>query len=532
MNFQKKHIPAIELLIFTVITIANLIPFISTKFFPSLDGASHLFNANIINQLFFHENDLFHQFFRINPEPVPNWTSHLLIAFMKLIFPAFLAEKILIAGLLAGLPFAFRSLMKTLQPDKLYLSYLIFPFTHSMFLFFGFFNFCLGVIFFLISLNFYLRKKGEMKYFKDFLVLTLLILLTYFSHILVFGVLLILIAAFIISEGISAWISMRSLKKQILKEFFRKTLAITLASAIPLCLFIYFFISRPGTRVVAFLPKSQLVEYLIRIRPLISFNTDKEGVFTILLFFLMAILIFSGLMVMAYRFFRKSESRPGNRHKRWLIPSISLLFFLYFLLPDAYGTASYTSLRLNYLLFLLVVLWIATFRLPRWIGIVAAIFALGINALMIRYDKPIMDEFNRMAIASNKASDFIPANSMVLPIYLMDNWFTGHFVDYVAIDKPIVMVYNYECETGYFPVIWNLGSKPGYYIGNQADTSECLNFIQIKGHKNLKINYVFLVGSYDPAKEWFLYKLDKILRKDYTGIYTTDFCRLYELKER
>jgi hypothetical protein len=149
-----KKWPRAELLIFTVIAIMNMMPFVATRFFPSLDGASHLSNANIISQLIFHNNSLFHQFFMINPEPVPNWTAHLLITLLTLIMPAFLAEKILIALLLIGTPFAFRTLMQTLSPKNTLFSFLIFPFTHSMFFFFGFFNFCMAILFFLITLNY------------------------------------------------------------------------------------------------------------------------------------------------------------------------------------------------------------------------------------------------------------------------------------------------------------------------------------------------------------------------------------------
>jgi hypothetical protein len=108
-----------ELIIFAVVTIASMVPLLTTRFFPSMDGASHLSNANIINQLLIYNNKLFQQFFLLNPEPVPNWTSHFMLAFMQLIMPAFLAEKILVILLLAGMPFAFRALLKTISPGNI-----------------------------------------------------------------------------------------------------------------------------------------------------------------------------------------------------------------------------------------------------------------------------------------------------------------------------------------------------------------------------------------------------------------------------
>jgi hypothetical protein len=123
MENSKKWQRA-ELFAFTTVTIINILPFIATKFFPSMDGASHLSNSNIINQLVFHHNNLFSQFFMLNPEPVPNWTSHLIISLLTLVLPAFAAEKILILVLLAGIPFAFRNLMYTIAPKNHLFSFL------------------------------------------------------------------------------------------------------------------------------------------------------------------------------------------------------------------------------------------------------------------------------------------------------------------------------------------------------------------------------------------------------------------------
>lgn len=524
---RKLPWPKIELLFFTFITLANLIPFVSTKFFPSLDGASHLSNANIINQLLVFQNDLFRQFFQINPEPVPNWTSHLLLSWFGLILPAFLAEKIIVISLLLGLPFAFRSLMKSLDPENISLSYLVFPFTHSMFLFFGFFNFCIGIVFFMITLRYWLVRHGIIKGLKEMFILFFFILITYFSHILVFGVLLIVIAVHIIADTLPGLFRNTMERKKLFRDFFRKTGIITMVSAIPLFLFVYFFMSRPGIREISFLTKSQLLEFLYRIRPLISFNPEKEGIFTIIFFGLLVFLILTGILIIAYRFF-SLKNRKVNPNSEWLIPSIFILVVLYFFLPDAYGTASYTNLRLGFILFLLTILWISTFPLPRWMGIMAAATAIAVNVMMIEFNKPLIREFGKMAEDCNKASQHIAPNSLVLPIYLMDNWFTGHFVDYMAVDKPILMVYNYECETGYFPVIWNTSTKPNYFIGNPSDSSHYINFALSGERKSLKINYIFVMGKIDPGKDWFFSMLDKILVKTYVPVYSTEFCCLYQ----
>ena len=103
--------------IFTAVTILFTIPFLLPYFFPSLDGASHLSNSNIIGQLVFHHNDFFKEYFRLNTEPVPNWTGHLLITFFNLFLPAFLSEKLLLGIILIATPLAFRRLVLRIAHD-------------------------------------------------------------------------------------------------------------------------------------------------------------------------------------------------------------------------------------------------------------------------------------------------------------------------------------------------------------------------------------------------------------------------------
>ncbi len=540
MEISKKWQRA-ELLIFTIITIVNLLPFVATRFFPSMDGASHLSNSNIINQLVVHHNPLFRQFFMINPEPVPNWTSHLLISLFTLLMPAFLAEKILIIILLASTPFAFRMLLQTISPKGTLFSFLIFPFTHSMFFFFGFFNFCMAILIFLVALNYWLRHEHEALHLRQLITLTILVALTYFSHIVIFGILLIVIALHIITGSLLELICHKNNRQIIFRQFLKKTLAITLAAFIPLILFVYFFYSRPETREIKYIPFRELVKIMVSVRPLISLNPVIEGKQTVILFYLLVFMGGTGALFFLTRIYRKFikkeiavtavEKQPLPRFNFWWLSiSLSVLLALYFKLPDAYGTASYTNLRIGFLFFLLAILWISTFRIPWYFGLIAAVAGIYVNTVLIHVYKPSIKELGKLADSCNKAADFIAPNSLVLPLYCMDNWFTGHFVDYIAVDKPIVMVYNYECESGYFPVKWNEKVKPNYYMGNPATPEKYLNFELTKGKPSVRLDYVFIVGHYDPNKDWFFGTLHKILSDSFVCVYEAENCSLYQNK--
>ncbi|MEI7663393.1 MAG: hypothetical protein WCK34_14390 [Bacteroidota bacterium] len=537
---NSKRWQRAELLIFTTVTILNLLPFVATRFFPSMDGASHLANSNIISQLIFHHNAAFSRFFMINPEPVPNWTAHLAISIMTLVMPAFLAEKILILVILTGIPFAFRSLIQTISPKNHLFSFLIFPFTHSMFFFFGFFNFCMAVLFFLVALNYWLRNGNGPWNAKKILSVVLLVYLTYLSHIVVFGLMLILVSLHIITEAIALLICKKSDLKSILASFLKKTAVISVAAIVPLLLFVYFFYSRPGTRDITFIPRKVLFDFLVTVRPLISFNQVTEGKITTLIFYLLLLVIATGLGFFVFRLFRGLFTRQKEMKYTgmpmlpatafwWLLASMAVILALYFTLPDAYGTASYTNLRIGFIFFLVAFLWISTFRIPWWIGLAAAMAGCLVNTVLIRIYTPGIIDLNKLAVSCNKAADFVPPNSLVLPVYCMDNWFTGHFVDYIAVDKPLVMINNYECVSGYFPVKWNDKSKPDSYLGDPAKPGSYMNFGITPGHAVSRVDYVFVVGQIDPSKDWFS-SLYKILKEDFVAVYVTESCSLYKYK--
>ena len=80
---------------FLAVTILNLFPIFISKFFPTLDGPSHLYNSNLIVNLLFNSEGL-SSFFALNPELVPNWSGHFILAAFNSIMPAFVAEKILL----------------------------------------------------------------------------------------------------------------------------------------------------------------------------------------------------------------------------------------------------------------------------------------------------------------------------------------------------------------------------------------------------------------------------------------------------
>ena len=75
-----------EPFLFYALVVFNLSLVFKFGNFPTIDGPSHLYNARIINELWFNNNEVLKDYFTFNPTPEPNWTGHFLLALLMQIF--------------------------------------------------------------------------------------------------------------------------------------------------------------------------------------------------------------------------------------------------------------------------------------------------------------------------------------------------------------------------------------------------------------------------------------------------------------
>src|SRR5437764_6641679 len=122
-----------ERTVFYTVLLFNIVLVCSIKFYPSGDGPVHLYNANIICHLLKGDSPLLNNFFMINKFPVPNWIEFFILSLFHFILPGWLAEKLFLLIYLSAICFSFRLLIKQLNNEHAYLSFLIFPFAFSFF---------------------------------------------------------------------------------------------------------------------------------------------------------------------------------------------------------------------------------------------------------------------------------------------------------------------------------------------------------------------------------------------------------------
>ncbi|MBC7864115.1 MAG: hypothetical protein IAF38_14155, partial [Bacteroidia bacterium] len=160
---------------FYVVVFANVYMILSWKFFMTLDGPLHFYNANIIKHLWLGDFPEASNRYKFNEIPVPNWAGHFILAFLQLIFKGEVAEKIFYSSLFFFFPVSFRYLIRSIRPDNTQLSFLIFPFIFSGIFYMGFFNLSIALIFMFFCIGFWWRNSNGLD-FKKTLLLSILIL--------------------------------------------------------------------------------------------------------------------------------------------------------------------------------------------------------------------------------------------------------------------------------------------------------------------------------------------------------------------
>lgn len=540
-----------ESIFFLAIVILNSLPVLTNKFFPTMDGAAHLYNSNLINHLLFYGSSELNNFFAFNLQPVPNWTGHLILSVFNLFLPAFIAEKLFVLLYFFGLPYSFRALIKTIQPDNILIIYLVFPFVYSFLFLLGFYNFSIAIIFMLLALNHWIKRQNEILSIRNLVVLFVLSALTYFSHIFVFAVLMLEICLYALWQFLEKSGRRNGDYHKYVLMSLKKIAGLFIGTGLFIVLSIVYYNSQPASGPANFLDKYTLISWIETVRPIIIYNPDIEEAFTKKIFYILVMLI----IIIAYTRINSLFSSEGNARRTgfngffskvvlsgdfWLLSALILLA-LYFILPDSDGQAGFVSVRVCLLFFLFVILWIASQKLQKWLMIFAAVVVLYFNFRLVLYYSDEIESLNKTAVNCNALESYIKPNSIVLPVNCSDNWLKIHFSNYLGVDKPMIILDNYEAATEYFPLKWDCNITPNTILGNvgmnQTACLECdpnrYNSVQWRSNLNNvvdTIDYVFVLG--DPSLNADSCRMDvmNVVRSDYQLLFSNEDCMLYEIK--
>ena len=537
MDKINQVLKRIEPYLFFFLVVISAWPVFYYRFFPTLDGAAHLANGNLINSLVFHYSAEVHKYVVFNPEPVPNWTGHLIIAISRIFLPAYLCEKIVILIYLIGLPYAFRWFLRTINKSTPLLSYLIIPFVYNYTFYLGFYNFSLSLVFFFITLAYWHKNKENLTIKKGAL-LFLLVTLTYFSHIFIFGILFISIGfsmlADITSEVLSNSLSLKeSIRKNLLKVKY-----IALISCPGIILGLIYFYRHPSIGQGVFLSHKELLGWIKSVRPLIALKFD-ESRFSSKIFYVLFILFGIALyqrirMILGKREENESFAKYIGRNLKstdFLIPVIFICTLLYFVYPDDNGSASIISVRWLLMVYILLICWLASHSIPKFIAFTGIIICFVLHFALINDRSHDIKWLNEDAKKCEAAGNFLPAGVVVLPVNFSGLWLHDHFSNYLGINKPIILLENYECSKGYFPLKWDIDEFYTFKLP-RGDTAVCVNPPISIARGTEQIPYIFTWMEKSVKLDHNQTLFVNYMNGKYDLIYANSDARLYKLKKQ
>ena len=180
-----------ERVLFVVLILVCLVPVWAVDYLPTLDGPCHVYNAQVILQ---HDNRAeyprFAGHYRIDWRPIPNWFSQAVLALLMAVFEPRVAEKILVSGYVILLPVAARYAAGSVDPDRKWLGFLVFPLIYNQLFQLGFYNFSYSLAFWLFAVGYWWRRRDSPDL--GFAVkINLLLLLCWFCHIVSLAVTLL-----------------------------------------------------------------------------------------------------------------------------------------------------------------------------------------------------------------------------------------------------------------------------------------------------------------------------------------------------
>lgn len=424
-------------IIFFLFCLVSLIPLFASHFFVSLDGPSHLYNAQLMNELW-KENSFTAQFFQWNSFPPPNSLGHWLLQILLLVFPGFLAEKIFVALLILAFPFAGVKLI-SLSPERKWLVFLFFPLSFSVFLSLGFYNFLLACILLLLLIVFILKDRSNWN-IKSSIALFVLWTALYFSHLVLFG--LGLISVFV-------WLILKTVHEhKSVKVFFKQSL-LYFIPAIPVLVLAFIYNTNQSYSDAHYLSLTAIGAMFSDVYLLKSYAYGEY------LFngFYEWILLLGLIVYVWFRFKGRKDSMKILFFKFLFI----VLLMLILVFPDSTYSAGFLTSRLCFLglICIVCILIFSTIPFPKWI-LVVFLLVIHLKVNFARFQS-IKDHAKQDSFML-KAQKLIETNSTLLELNFNSenggHWMEGHYVCRLAQDGTVIILNNYEAIQSYFPIQW------------------------------------------------------------------------------
>ena len=470
-NLSWKHI-------FVVLLVLHILPLWIFAYFPSQDGASHIYNGLMLKEYAKHENYQLRDAWELNITVFPNWLSHILLAAFLYVFPPVISEKILLTIAIGMVPFAFFYFLNAVhkgQKGQYVYAWLGFPFAYNYLLYMGFYNFQLSISFFFFSFGFWWKHKDDMQV-KHLSWLYVLLLLTYLSHIASYGlvVLGISVAASClwgVPAIVAAWQTRREGATALFQKFVfsLKPVFRCLLYMVPMYFVLigYYLQSVKQHQQGNHRGMEWIWEYFWGVKSIVYF-TDRHIPVN---HFLLAVLGIAIVISIGYRIQRKQWVKQTD-----VFLLIPLMFtYMFIRAPWSYGPGGWINDRIHLYILLLLAAWL--------ISDMGKLFRYAIAACLILFS---LLHFGRTAYDHARIApeivEVVSGTHLIEPhsTYMIwcEDWhksdalgrveyvtpYAHHTALYGVYTDDVAHLANYEAEFNYFPINRNNENAPKDYI--------------------------------------------------------------------
>jgi hypothetical protein len=199
-------------------------------------------------------------------------------------------------------------------------------------------------------------------------------------------------------------------------------------------------------------------------------------------------------------------------------------------LPNG-ASAGMMSDRLCLLFFIYLLILVATRTLPIKIKSVAASLIVILHLTLLIKHTITIRNLDKDASQIVESANYIQENKIVLPVNLSDNWLEPHFSNYLGVEKPMLILENYETEVGWFPLLWRQDS-PNIQLNGRPSVSELKWHRSINSNNQLQIDYIFLYGNMAKKNDIRWKELNEIISSEFVLRYESEnkYIQLYEKK--
>ena len=454
-------------------------------YFPSQDGPAHISTASTLAHLGDPDWPVFDKYFKSNWRLSTNQlVAALLIALMTLFEPA-TAEKIIVSIYVLLLPI---SMLYAISYDKgrpNFAVFLIFPFVFSRLAHMGFYNFSIGLAFFLFIVGYALRHFDRPRLRHAGILLALLIA-SYFVHVMAAACAVIVIGVLAAVRLVAAMSSNREKLADVIRNS-SPTLWLGASAVAGTCivmvLVILRFADKFGLLTVDFGNWATNLLRFASMSNLMVFGV-QDVVFAALFGLLMLALtvLMLGKEIRLHRF----------RGARPLLAVFCLFVLVYLMIPQV----MFLPDRLSFFLYFLIIVWLGRLEMRRRfqlaLGSLCVIVAIGALAYRVptylTLNKKLVEYASTASILEPGATVYAIAEQNAFP----KSWIralpaalglslsqvdedipTGlfervkvfmHAHGRLAAEARLVNLSNYQADQGFFPLRLRPALRPGPYI--------------------------------------------------------------------